>query len=112
MLIAKVPDDVTNIILGQISIKLDYNNAIIPFTNNITSPTTYIAPNNGIFFVCWAITTSGNDCYAAINGFRVAEHGSDKSTVSNILCNKGDIINFVINNAKIFYSKTEFIPFK
>ena len=89
----------------------DYQNAIKPFSSVITSSTTYTAPSDGIFMVHWWVNGSSNDCYASINGNKVAETPSIAESISTIIVTKDDVINFTINNAQIS-SNSIFVPYK
>ena len=89
----------------------DYENAINPFSSNITSDTTYTAPYNGIFLVRWWVNGGGNNCYASINGNKVAETPNTGGSIDPIIVSKGDVINFTISNANIS-NASMFVPFK
>ena len=89
----------------------DYEKAIQIFNVDITSPTTYTAPDNGIIMVYWYIT-GGGDCYAMINNVRVAETGVSTGRIDKIFVKKGDVVNFVISNALIAKIRTHFVPLK
>lgn len=90
----------------------DYENAIKPFSENLSTSTTYTAPDNGIFLVYWWVDgTTSKDCYASINGNIVATTTTTGAIISQIIVSKGDVINFTISNA-IIDKKSLFIPFK
>ena len=89
----------------------DYENAINPFSSNITSDTTYTAPYNGIFLVRWWVNGGSNSCYASINGNKVAETPNTGGSIDPIIVSKGDVINFTISNANIS-NASMFVPFK
>ena len=97
--------------LQNIKFLPDYQNAIKPFSSDITSSTTYTAPSDGIFMVYWWVNGNPNDCYASINGNKVAETPSTAESISTIIVTKDEVINFTISNAKIS-SKSIFVPYK
>ena len=105
-------DSLVNNSLGELKFLPDYANAIKLFNNVITSSTSYTAPENGILILRWYVTDEySNDCFASINGNKVAETGAKTISMPQIFVNKGDVIQFVINNAKINTSSI-FVPFK
>lgn len=89
----------------------DYENAIQPFSSDISSSTTYTAPNDGIFVIRWYVTNaSGSTCQAKINNVFVGETINTGWVAQPVLMKKGDVLSFTLKNAKVG-NASRFVPY-
>ena len=97
----------------------DYENAIIPFSHNITTNTEYITEIDGILFLCLTSVTPAGIATAKINDVVVANHRNGSASnnlpipvVYNIPVRKGTVIKISASSYTYVTTSTRLIPYK
>lgn len=97
----------------------DYENAIAPFSHNITTNTDFIAESDGILFLCLTTVTPAGIASAKINNVVVANHRNGSATsnlpipgVYNIPVQKGTVVNISASSYAYVTTSTRFVLYK
>ncbi len=104
---------------GKLGMYPDYENAIIPFSHNITTNTEYITEIDGILFLCLTSVTPAGIATAKINDVVVANHRNGSASnnlpipaVYNIPVRKGTVIKISASSYTYVTTSTRLIPYK
>lgn len=116
--IDEVKEDI-NTLNGKLGMYPDYENAIIPFSHNITTNTEYITEIDGILFLCLTSVTPAGIATAKINDVVVANHRNGSASnnlpipaVYNIPVRKGTVIKISASSYTYVTTSTRLIPYK